>query len=894
MARWPFRPAPPPGAARGDDEAGIREELELYLEMRTQELVEGGMSPADARREAERRFGDPEEVARRVRQARKNGHGNGRWGMGGWMHDVAYAARTFRRSPGFTLMAGLTLAVALAGNTAIFSVLDAAVLRSLPFPDAGRLVQINGVHVREGETAVRYASVPEFRDWRERARTVGAMAAVSPRSVTLAGDGQAQRFTAEFVSEGYFALLGGRTSLGRVFSAEEYAVPDGHPVVVLSRDMWQNQFGGDPEIVGRTLQVNERLVTVVGVMAGDFAGLTLDADLWSPLSMISLVASPRLLESRGSRFLPVVGRLAPGATAEDAQGELDAIARDLQADFPDTHEDRFAQVVSLREAYLGTTGRLLWVLFGAGALLLFIAAANVANLLLVRAHARSRELVVRRAVGASGGRIARQLLLESLTLAALGGGAGLLLAAWGLGALTPLIPDGMLPAYATPALSTRVFAFTLGVLVLVGVGAGTAPALASAGKDLASALRSGGRGTTARGVRTQRVFVVTQVGLALLLLVGAGLLTRSFQAQLAVDPGMEMDGVHAFRLQPPRERYPDGQAMRAYTSEIRRALEGVPGVEGVALSSDFPFRGNSSGSFVVRPDDLETLIRYHRHSVTPGYFRTVGVQLREGRFLEPSDDETAPVVVVVTESFVRRVFPDAASGLGLTVLIAGPDNPESIAEIVGIVEDIRYRDLTQDMMAEANSPDVFFAMAQVPSLSLEVTYRVTGDPVQVGAAVRRAVQGVDPATPIFGMASLEELYRAQTATPRFAAFLMGLFSALALLLACVGIYGVLSFTVGQRGPEIALRRALGAQAGDVARSVVWDGARLAAVGLVVGGGVALLGGRLLESLLFNVTTRDPATFAVVAATMMAVATAAAAIPAWRAARKSPADALDGG
>lgn len=894
MARWPFRPDPPPGAVRGDPEAGIREELDLYIELRTEELVARGMDPGAARREAEARFGDRDEVERRVRREAERRQGNeGRMMMGEIRQNLAYALRTFRRNPGFTLLAALTLAVALAGNTAIFSVVDAAVLRALPFTDPDALVFVNGYQLQDGAHAIRYASVPEFRDWRERSRTISPMVGVDLNAVTLSGGGQAERVTAEVVSEGYFDLLGGGAALGRTFSAEESATPDGYPVAVLSHDLWQRTFGGDPGVVGRFLEINERTVSVVGVMPSDFVAVNLDVDLWLPMGMISLVGSSDLLESRGTRFLPVIGRLRAGSDIGEAQAELDVIARDLQAAFPDVNEDRFAEVRTFRDGFLGTTGRLLWVLFGGGALLLLIASANVANLLLVRAQARTRELVVRRALGADGGRVARQLLTESVALSALGGVLGLLMAAWGLRLMAELIPDGVLPGYAHPSLSGRAFGFTLVVLAIVGVAAGLVPAVSSARRDLASTLRARARSVTGAGARTQQAFVVTQIGLALLLMVGAGLLTRSFRAQLAVDPGMEMDGVYAFRIQPPRERYPDAAALRVFAEEVVRAVGDIPGVASVAASSDFPFRGGGSGSYVARPDDPRTRIRYHRHSVSPGYFGNLGAELLAGRFIEARDQADARGVAVVTEAFVRRVFPEVGSGVGQTFWIGNPADPSNLAEIVGVVKDVRYRNLTQDMTEESNSPDVFFSIAQVPSRTLEVSYRATGNPAALASEIRQAVRNVDGAIPIYAMASLEELYRAQTATSRFAAFLMGLFSMLALSLACVGIYGVLSFTVGQRGPEIALRRALGARPGDVARSVVWDGARLAALGLLVGGGAALLGSRVLQSLLFDVQPTDPVTFALVAVAMMGVATLAAAVPAWRASRKAPADALGG-
>ncbi|HSM03775.1 MAG TPA: ABC transporter permease [Longimicrobiales bacterium] len=893
--RWPFRRMLGPGGL-GQDDKEIREELELYLELRTEELMEGGLSREEARREAEARFGNPQEIERRLRReaGRTRGRGGGRTMVNAIRQDIRYALRTFRRNPGFTLVAALTLGIAVAGNTAIFSVLDEAVFQALPFPEADRLVFINGVHVTEGGVGVRMASVPEFRDWQEGSQNVDPMVAVQGASLTLGGDGPAERVDAELVSEGYFELLGGRAELGRTFTPQEAATPDGHPLAVISRGLWQRRFGGEPDIVGRTLELNDRSFTILGVMPDNFQGVGLGVDAWIPLGMISVVASVETLDARGSRFLPVVGRLAAGASVEQAQAELDGIARELQRLHPDSHEDRFAQVRGFREGYLGTTGRLLWILFAAGILLLLVAASNVANLLLVRSHARTRELTVRRALGAEGGRVAGQLLTESVVLALLGGAVGLPLAAWGISALMPLLPEGVLPAWVEPAISARVFLFTLVVLALVGIGAGLLPAVASARRDLASSLKAGGRGTAGGGARARRVFVVAQVALALLLLVGAGLLTRSFRAQLQVDPGLDMAGVYVFRVSPPNERYPDDASLRLFADELILRVEAVPGVGSVAASSDFPFRGRSSGSYIVRPDAVEDLIRYHRHSVTPGYFENLGVGLLAGRTFTPTDDEAAPGVAVVTAAMVERVFPelpDPESAVGETIFIGNPSNPDNLAEIVGVVENVRFRNLTQDMMAEPNSPDVFFSIRQVGTRTHEISFRSDRPLAELLPGLREAVAAVDPDVPMFFPAALEEGYRAQTAIPRFAALLMTVLSGLAMVLACVGVYGVLAFTVGERAKEIAVRRALGARSAVVARSVVWSGLRLAGVGLLLGGGAALLGGRLLGDFLFQVPASDPVTFLGVAGVLLLVVLAAAAVPAWRATLQEPVEAL---
>ncbi len=888
---WPFERVPPPHVS-GDDDA--RAEIESHIELLVQELVAGGMSDTEARLEARARFGDPAAWRKKTHRTDPRRQGTMTTMMTRILQDLRFALRGFRRNPGFAAMAVLTLAVALAGNTAIFSVLDAAVLRALPFPDADRLVFINGVHRTNGEEAFRGASPLEFRDWQARATQVDPVVTAMGSTFTLTGVDQAQRVQGELVSEGYFGVLGGEAALGRTFTDEEMTVLDGSFVTVLSYGLWQNVFGGDPDVVGRTVRLNDLSVQVVGVMDQDFVGANLGSQLWTPFAQFGLVGNPETLQSRTSRWLPVLGRLVPGATLEEAQAEFESIALGLQEEHPRAHEDRFARLVPFKESYLGTTGNLLWILFGAGLLLLVIAGANVANLLLVRAHARTREITVRRAIGADSGRITGQLLTESVTLATAGGVLGLLGAGWALRAALPLIPQGVLPSYAQPAVSLRAFGFTLGVLVLVGVASGLVPALTSARRDLATTLRSGRGALTGRGNRAQKAFVITQVGLALMLLVGAGLLTRSLRAQLAIDPGLEFEGVHAFRVQPASERYPDPEAVRIYTEELSRRVAEVPGVSQVTLASDFPLRGGSSGAYAYRPDAPDERIRVHWHLIAPDFFDLLQVQVLAGRSFTTADDEESAGVVMVTEAFAERVFPEDPSPgavVGRQVHFGDPSNPESLAEIVGVVENVRYRNLTQSMMDGPNSPDLFIPMAQFRPRTHEVAFRVAGDTAAVLGAVRRAVNEVDSSTPPFGLASLEGLYRSQTAMPRLAAVLMGAFSIVALSLAAVGIYGVLTFTVGQRGPEIALRRALGAEASDVARSVVWDAVKLAGVGVGVGGLAAFFAGDLLEALLFEVQAGDMTTLAFTGVALLAVAAVAAAVPAVRAARKAPADAL---
>jgi predicted permease len=884
----------PPGQVRADETEEIHAEIELYLELRTEELVSEGMGREEARRVAEQRFGDAgrieEELKREARRRRVRREG--RMTMDGLRRDLAYSLRTLRRSPGFAVVAIATLGLALGANTAIFSVVDAALLSALPFEDSDELVFVNGYHLVDGQPSVRGASFPEFRDWRERSRAISPMAAVSNMSLTMSGEGEAERLAVEIVTEEYFEVLGAEPTPGRAFVTEEHTETDAHGVAILSHAFFERRFAADPATVGRSIVVNDRPLTIVGVMPAGFGGVNLNTDVWVPESLVTLVGGAGILDSRGSRFLSVVGRLTAGSDAATAQGELDVIALDLQASFPDAHMDRYGQVQSFRDGFLGTTGRLLWLLMGAGLVLLLIASANVASLLLVRSYGRTREIVLRRALGAEGHRVAGQLLTESAVLAALGGVVGLGLALWGLRVLGPMIPQGVLPGYVDVRLSGAAFGYSLVVLALIGFATGLVPAVASWRMDLATKLREGARAVGGGGPRrlmVQHAFVVAQVALALVLMVGAGLLTRSFRAQLAVDTGSELEGILAVSVQLPPSRYADQADLWRFARELEQGISVVPGVVHASLSSDLPFRGGSSASYIFRQGNgPEDRIRYHRHYVTPAYFEALGVDLVAGRYLADSDVDGTAGVVVITEAMARRVYPNESS-VG-KIMTLRPDGSDAV-EIVGVVQDVRYRNLTTSMMAEANSPDVFFSYWQIPSYSLELAVRAQGDPAALVPLLRQAVADIDPALPVFGVQPLRTSYEIQTATPRFAAFLMGLFSTLAVVLACVGVYGVLAFAVGQRSREIAIRRAVGASASSVARSVVGDGLRLVGFGVLLGAFGAVGGGRLLDTFLFEVTATDPTTFVGVGGGMVVVALVAAIVPALRAMRRDPSEAL---
>lgn len=804
------------------------------------------------------------------------------------LRDLRYALRSLRTRPAFTAAVVATLALGIGASTAVFTLVNAALLRPLPFAEPDRLAFLWGVAGPERD--VRGASYLEVRDWREGSRrTLRDVAVYDELSLNLRVADGADRVEAERVSASYFPLLGARAARGRTFLPSEDSVPDAHPVAVISHAMWLARFGGDQRIVGRTMTLNDRAFTVVGVMAPEFHGLSFDTDVWVPMAMISLTDGPSVLERRGSRWLGAVGRLADGVTMEQAQEELDGVAARLATAYPETNADRGVQLMSLHEYYLGDTRVLLVGLLVAVGLFLLIACANVAGLQLVRATSRRREMAVRVAMGASGRHLLRQLLVEGVVLALLGAGAGMLVALWGVGALLPLVPEGALPSYVRVAPDLRVLGFTM-VLALVSAALmGLVPALNGRRLRLTGLLKEGDRGAaggmmTMRRPGVQQLLVIGEVAVALVLLVAAGLTVRSLQRQLAVDPGFRAAGVLQARLELPAARYSAEEAQR-FAEALAARLDGRAGVEDVAFGSDVPLGGNTSAGFVL-VDGEDEAVRYYRHRVTPGYFATLGIPIVQGRALGAGDREGTPAVAVVSAAMARRHWP-AGDALGKRLLVGG-----DTATVVGVAGDARFRDLTTNLAAPASEPDVYFALAQWPTRALSVVLRTTGDdPTALAGLLRAEVTALDPTLPVYAVGPLAANVRQQTATARFGSFLFALFGAVALVLSAVGLYGLLAFVVGMNGREIAIRMALGSTRGGVTRLVVRQGLLLTTIGLVVGAAGAAYVTRFLAAQLYGVSPLDPVTFGAVAAVLVATTLIASYLPARRAVAVDPQTAL---
>jgi putative ABC transport system permease protein len=806
--------------------------------------------------------------------------------------DLAFAFRSLRRRPAFSAAVVLTLALGLGASMAIFSLVDAALLRPFPFADPDRLTFLWGVAGPERE--VRGASYLEAKDWEARNRTLTGLSVYDNPSINLRTEDGAERIESEWVSASYFSILGAAPALGRTFLPEEDAVPERDAVVVLAHSLWTERFGADPSVVGRTVTLNDRPYTVVGVMPEGFRGLSYEAEAWIPSMMIGVIGEPSMLERRGNRWIGAIGRLKPGVTAEEAQRDLDRVAATLTADYPESNTDRGVQLIGLREYYLGDLRGLLYLLLGAVTLFLLVACANVTSLQLVRATTRSREIGVRLALGADRGHLVRQLLTESVVLAVLGGAAGLLLAVWLVDVVPSVLPEGLLPSYIDVALDGRVLAAGAALCIACGVAVGLVPALRATRQDPGSALKAGGRSAaSAIGAlgrpRLQQGIVVAEVAVAIVLLVSAGLMARSFANRLGIDPGFRAEDVLAVRVTLPREKY-DTDARLAFTDELVARVRAIPGVTDAALGSDLPLRGGTSAAMLVVDHRADDRVRFYVHKITPDYFRTLGIPLLQGRGFEPTDRPGTPPVVVITEAMAKRFWPESEA-VGRRIRLGSAEGPEH--EIVGVVRTARFRDLTTDLGAARAEPDVFFPLAQRGDRALEIALRSRVDPASLTKLVRAAVASLDPGVPVYAVQPLADAVRQETATSRFGSATMSAFSILALVLAAIGIYGLLAFLVSLGTRDIAIRMALGAGAARVQRLVVGQGMTLVAIGVALGLAGALAAARTLSSQLFGVSPTDPLTLAAVALTVLLAALVASWIPARRASRVDPQTVLRG-
>lgn len=848
----------------------LEDELAFHLAARA-----GRSDPITARRS----FGNPTYIKETTRDM---------WTFN-WLEalgkDLRYAARTLRKSPGFTTVAVLTLALGIGANTAIFSVVNAVLLRALPYPESDRLVELWG-NVKRAAVERRGTSIADYLDWKRQSHSFDGMSMFIGGTVTLNGVSEPERLPAEYVGHGYFEMLGVTPQLGRAFHVTEDQVPQRDRVVVLSDGFWKRKFGADPSVVGRAIQFDTQMYTIVGVMPPLFRGVEDAADVWLPLMM---AITPQDLDNRGSRGPAVLARLKPGVGISQAQSEMTAIARRLEEHYPRTNEGRGVEVSPLAQEIFGDLRRPLTLLLVAVGFVLLIACTNVANLMLARSEARQREIAVRIALGAGRGRMVRQLLTESLVLTASGAAVGLLLAHWGVRALVAASPITF-PGYVRPEVDWTVAIFTAVVSCLAAIALGLAPAVQVRTSNLFEAFKqaSSHAADSRGGQRFRSALVIAEVAFAMLLLVGAGLLIRSVQQLAAIQPGYDPTHVLTLRVGMPRLTNAPVSQSAVTASHVTGAVAQLPSVESVAASSDVPLAGGSAIFYTAEaqpPVTAQNRPRAYIHSVTPNYFQTLRIPLLAGRTFTAGEMSRRDAVIV-TENLARRFWP-GQSAIGKRIKPGGADSTAPWATIVGTVNEMKYRGLPANPTAD---PDIFLPFRE-ESQQFALVVRTPLDPTGLSGGIRKSIQDVDRSAVVYSIRSLESLMLRETANARFTGWLMGIFAASALLLAMIGIYGVMSYAVARRQQEIGVRVALGAARGDVVRLIVRRGMTLIAAGLALGVGGALALSRVISTMLYGVTPRDAVSFTAAAVMLALVALFACLIPASRAARIHPAVAL---
>jgi predicted permease len=889
-------------------EAAIVEELAQYLEDYYTELLAGAATEAEAYRRTLAELHGSELLAHELRRAERQvpqepvvpGTIRRMNMIADLWQDLRYGARMLLNNPGFTLIAVATLSLGIGANTAIFSVLYGVLLKPLPYPDPNPLVRVWQAIPTSGIYQVGFseAQLARLRAGNQSFQRLGGYMFSSGN---LIEQNETQRVAVTYVTEGVFESLGFQPVLGRTFRREDEA-PGSQRVAAIGYEMWQRRYGGDANILGRTIRLNDNPVTIVGVMPPDFR---LPEDLSVP-QFAQLWRAARIDPAnlnRGSHYLRPIARLKPGVRPEQAFAEVSSVFAQLRQDHQQgaiTDPPHYVRVLPLHDDLVGPVKKVLWVLVGAVGLVLLIACANVSSLLLARAAGRRKEIAVRSALGAGRGRLIRQLLTESVLIALSGGAVGVTLAAWGvrLIAKTDLVN---VPRLGHISLNITALLFTLGISLVAAMLFGLAPAAQVSRFDLNRALREEGRGLTgsAGGARIQRALVVSEVALAVMLVISAGLLLRSFNRLLRIDPGFDAENLLTVNIDLPASRYQDNPRVTAFYDRLLERVRALPGVVSAAATSGLPLTGwygDTVFQIEGRPDnngvvdqsippDRNAYGHFYFWRVTPDYFKTMGMVLRQGRALQPSDDANAPPVVVINETMARSFWP-TENPLGKRIRLFGGTLKEPMAEIIGVVRDVSLHQLNEE-----TQPEAYYSQAQGPARTMSLVVRTAAEPMALAVAVRREAQALDNAAPLFGVSTAEQTLGQTVAQPRFNLILLGLFAVVALLLASVGIYGVLANAVRQRTHEMGVRMALGASPGAVFRLVIGQGMGLAGVGIGIGLSGAFALTRYLESLLYEVKPTDPLTFGGVALLLLGVSLLACWLPARQATRVDPIQAL---
>ena len=796
------------------------------------------------------------------------------------LNDFRYALRQLVKTPSFTFVAILTLALGIGACTAIFSVVNTVLLRPLDYPDPARLVIIRETNLPQfPEFSV---SPPNFIDWEKQAKSFEHLAATTNASLNLTGEGEPQRLVGVKATAHYFEVYGVKPLLGRMLLPEEDAVGK-NQVVVLSYGFWQRVFGGARDVVGRSVQLSGEPYQIVGVAPYGF-GAASKVDVWTPMAFTPKQTAN---EARGGHYISVYGRLKPGVTFEQAKAEMEVIANQLAVQYPDSQKGWGVFMMPMQDYSVREVKPVLYTLLGAVGCVLLIACANLANLLLARATARHREISIRAALGAGRGRLVRQFLTESVVLALCGGITGLFFAQGGLDLLLVLAPTN-LPRTGDIHLDTGVLLFSLGLSLVTGLLFGIAPAWLAARADVNEALKQGTRGSTEGGARgrLRSALVVAEVVLALVLLGGAGLLARSFMQLTHVDPGFVPENATALRLSLPQKKYAQPEQQNAFANSLLERLKDLPGVQAAGITHSMPLVGdyvlgfNIEGRPALDPNDLPNTNYY---AVTPDYFRAMGIRLVRGRVFTAQDDVKAPRVAIINETMARQFFPNE-DPIGKRINIT--NGPDTWRQIIGVVGDIKQYGVDKATSAQSYEP-----FAQVPFSSLNVVIRTKGSPAALLGALRPAVYAVDKDQPVGTIRPLEEIVADSISRQRFAMTLLTVFSAVALVIAAVGIYGVMAYNVVQRTGEFGIRMALGAQQRDVLRLVLTQGGKLIGLGLVIGLLATIAASRAMGSMLFNTSAYDPVTLSSITLLLGAVALVACFFPANRATKVNPIEAL---
>ena len=804
------------------------------------------------------------------------------------LKDVRYGIRSLLRQPGFTAIVIGTLALGIGASTAIFSVVNSVMLRRLPYRTADRIVAIQELNA---EGRLVQVTGPNFLDWRAQNTVFEHLAAIRITNANLTLNDQAERIDLAQTSANFFDVFGVGPQLGRLFVAGDEQA--GHaPVVVLSDSLWRRRFGADPGIIGRQVSLDGANYTAVGVAPPGFQYPS-KTEVWLPPLKLAPESNPGIepTQRRGMGYLSAIALLKPGVSVAQAAGEMETITARLRQQYPESNNQRFNRVVSLQEHLVGKSDTMLWLLFGAVMFVLLIACANVANLLLASAAARSKEMAIRAALGASRFRVMRQLLTESTMLALAGGALGLALSSYGIVAITKLLPKDF-PRLNEIGMDWRVFGFTLGVSLFTGFLFGFAPALHLSRADVQEAMKETSRGAAggARQTRLRHALIVAEVALSVVLLAGAGLLFRSFMRLQEVDAGFTPQQVLTARLSPAGPQFQDDDALSNFYERVLERTRAIPGVQSAGAINVLPLSLGPTTGFRVEGRPIVSIDKWPHcnfRNVSPDYFRTMNISVLKGRAFTPQDDSNAPLRLMINQALAQRDFPDEDPvGKRIAFGNPGPNDQPVWWEIIGVTANVRSLELREEA-----PPELYFTSKQNLFQNMAIVVRSTVEPESLAPALRQAVAEVDRSVPVSEVKTMEHIVSESVTQPRFNLFLLGVFGAVALLLSVAGIYGVTVYTVTQRTHELGIRIALGAQVGDVLRMILGQGMAVIGVGLVIGLAAAFGLMRLMKSLLFGVTATDPFTFAGITALLIAAGLLACYVPARRATKVDPLEAL---